>query len=112
MTISESQELLLKAVKADRAAPAYLITGAEKEERRELAKFLTQALFCSEITPGSPPCGHCSDCRRISEEKHPDLFLIKGEGVMGFLSIEQVRKLNRRFIFHPTRRNIGFTFWR
>ena len=58
MTITESQELLLKAVKANRLAAAYLFVGAEREERRVLAKFLTQALFCSEITPGSLPCNH------------------------------------------------------
>jgi len=101
MTITESQELLLKAVKANRLAAAYLIIGAEKEERRELGKFLTQALFCSEITPGSLPCNHCSACRRVAEEKHPDLFIIQGDGVRGFLSIEQVRQLKSEIYLSP-----------
>lgn len=101
MTIPEAQQLLLKAVASKRLAAAYLITGAEREERRELAKFLAQALFCSEITPGSVPCGKCSACRRIGEEKHPDLFLIQGEGVMGFLSIEQVRQLKSEIYLSP-----------
>ena len=101
MTITESQELLLKAVKANRLAAAYLFIGAEKEERRALGKFLTQALFCSEITPGSLPCNHCSACRRVDEEKHPDLFIIQGEGVMGFLSIDQVRRLKSEIYLSP-----------
>lgn len=101
MTITESQELLLKAVKADRLATAYLIIGGEKEERRTLAKFLTQALFCSEITPGSLPCNQCSVCRRVAEEKHPDLFIIQGEGVNGFLSIDQIRQLKSEIYLSP-----------
>ena len=101
MTIIESQELLLKAVKANRLAAAYLIIGAEKDERRALAKFLTQALFCPEITPGSLPCNHCSACRRVAEEKHPDLFIIQGEGVKGFLSIDQVRRLKSEIYLSP-----------
>ncbi|MFH2069190.1 MAG: hypothetical protein ABII89_07010 [Candidatus Omnitrophota bacterium] len=101
MTITESQELLLKAVKANRLAAAYLFIGAGEAERRALAKFLTQALFCSEITPGSLPCNHCSACRRVAEEKHPDLFLIRGEGVMGFLSIDQVRQLKSEIYLSP-----------
>jgi len=101
MTPSEGREFLLKAADAKRIAPAYLITGGEAEERRELAKFLAQALFCSERKAGSPPCSRCPACRKIIDEKHPDLFLIKGEGIMGFLSIEQVRQLKSEIYLSP-----------
>ncbi|MFH0796484.1 MAG: hypothetical protein V2A65_05425 [Candidatus Omnitrophota bacterium] len=101
MTITTAREFLLKAVKMLRLSPAYLITGLDSRNRRDLAKIFVQAIFCTEKGQNSEPCGRCLVCRKVIEEKHPDLFFIAGEGKMGLLKIEQVRKLKSEIYLSP-----------
>jgi DNA polymerase-3 subunit delta' len=66
--------LLKRSLETDSLAHAYLLTGPEHVGKSLLAINLAQALNC---TGAEPPCGECSSCRRISEDKHADVRRVR-----------------------------------
>ncbi|MGC9360347.1 MAG: DNA polymerase III subunit delta' [Anaerolineae bacterium] len=77
---------------AGEVSHAYLLCGPEGIGKEHLATKLAQALACEEP---SPPCGTCSNCRRVMAGEHPDVRVIRGTD--SAISIDQVREL-RKFL--------------
>ena len=72
---------------------AYLVVG---EARRALADTIAAAWVC---TGDSPPCGHCSGCRKAVKGIHPDILRADpdGEG----LKADEVRSLRSDAFIRP-----------
>jgi DNA polymerase-3 subunit delta' len=88
--------LLLRSIETKQSAQAYLITGIEHIGRATCARFLAQALNC---TDQPVPCGQCRSCQLIAGGKHPDLHLVSPEG--NTLKIDQVRALQHELVLSP-----------
>ena len=51
---------------------AYLITGQPGTGKRTFAHLIAAALLCASE---APPCLECGICRRVTEDKHPDVHI-------------------------------------
>jgi DNA polymerase-3 subunit delta' len=92
-------ELLQQGLASDRVAHAFIFSGPAQIGKTLLARSLAQAINCKQ--EGNRPCGHCSSCRKINENTHPDVHLIKGEGAKGSIKIDQMRSLQREAALRP-----------
>ena len=90
--------LLQQGLELDRLAQAYLLVGPSGIGKGALALALAKALNCQ---GQDPPCGVCSQCRRIAAGLHPDIAVLAlGEGQRE-LSIDRVRELQRALSLRP-----------
>jgi DNA polymerase-3 subunit delta' len=76
---------LRRAVETDSVSHAYLFVGPTGSGKKTAARALACALFCDD-----GGCGSCSSCRRAHTMTHPDLHILRPEGVAEYL-IAQVR---------------------
>ncbi|HET6465080.1 MAG TPA: DNA polymerase III subunit delta' [Nitrospiria bacterium] len=105
--------VLTAALASDRVAHAYLFHG-----EAHIGKFLTAAAFakmglCARPkigrTSGRPTiafCGQCPSCLAIDSGSHPDLRIVRPDGVQ--IKIGQIRELQDAIAFKPL---IGSRKW-
>lgn len=105
--------LLRTAVRSGRVSHAYLFVGPAGVGRFDAAKAFAQLLNCERrLAVGDDACGECRSCRRIAEDKHPDVRVVdveRGQLLLDtpderkkkVISIEQVRALRRDVAFPP-----------
>ncbi len=102
--------LLREAVRAGRAAHAYLFVGPAGVGRRSLARSFAQFLNCER--PDGDACGECRSCRRIADGNHPDVHLLDIEARRFLVEppkdykareipIEQIRALRQDASYPP-----------
>ena len=77
---------LRRAVERDRVNHAYLFTGPSGVGKFIVARTLAAALLCPD-----GGCGVCNTCRRVMEEKHPDVTVVRPAGKN--IPVETVRAL-------------------
>ena len=77
---------LMRAVEQDRVNHAYLFAGPSA-----VGKFIVARVFAASILCGEGGCGTCNVCRRVMEEKHPDVTVIRPVGKN--IPVEQIREL-------------------
>jgi hypothetical protein len=95
MLKEEIKNFILMAKKKDKVAGAYMIYGADTEEREEIAIFLSKAVNCQQKTA----CGKCDTCRLIENKTYPDVkWVIPGKNI---LSIDEVRWLKEDIFITP-----------
>jgi DNA polymerase-3 subunit delta' len=78
---------LRRAAETGAVAHAYLFCGPTGTGKKTAARALACAVFCAD-----GGCGSCPACRRVQAGTHPDVHVVRPEGVSGHL-IEQVRDL-------------------
>jgi DNA polymerase-3 subunit delta' len=93
--------VLRRALAGDRLATGYLFVGPPHVGKTTLAIALAQEANCERLSsggtggtpvpPGTEACGECSTCRRIVEEHHPDVRLVRPR-----LSLSAMKKAERR----------------
>ncbi|MDP8256388.1 MAG: DNA polymerase III subunit delta' [Candidatus Alcyoniella australis] len=88
---------LLRALKLERVAHAYLFVGADGVGRRTTARLLAMALNCE--SSGADACGECGPCRKIIRGTHPDIVELTPE--KDFITIGQVRELQASMAYRP-----------
>lgn len=66
---------LRRAVERGRASHAYLFTGPPGVGKFMVARALAASLLCER-----GGCGECSVCRRVLEDKHPDVTVVRPAG--------------------------------
>jgi len=83
---------LAAARAAGRLPPALLLHAAPGIGAPVLLRHFAQLRFC---TDANPPCGRCSQCRRVATGEHPDFAIIgpDAESRLGQISVDQVRDL-------------------
>ena len=72
---------LEQALRAGRAAHAYLIEGDFNTDKEGFARAFAQALLCP-VLPGVG-CGRCPVCRKVADGNHEDLYWISPETKAG-----------------------------
>lgn len=76
-------------------AHAYVITGSQREELKDL---LLAAYVCTGKGE-TVPCGDCPACRKARERIHPDLIRVEQTGAS--LGVEQIRALRADAYIRP-----------
>lgn len=64
---------LLAGIRRGHVSHFYLISGPAGSGKHTLASMLAAALMCEDA---DRPCGHCSACRKISANAHPDYITV------------------------------------
>jgi DNA polymerase-3 subunit delta' len=95
-------EILQGAVAASRSGEesqemthAWVFTGPPGSGRSSAAVAFAQALICS-----NHGCGTCSDCNAAKTSGHPDVEIIRTEGLS--IKVEEVRELLTRVAWAPS----------
>lgn len=95
-------EILQSAVAASRTAEesqemthAWVFTGPPGSGRSTAAVAFAQALICPNIG-----CGTCNDCNSAKTHGHPDVEIIRTEGLS--IKVEEVRELLTRVAWAPS----------
>jgi len=95
-------EILTKAVAASRTGEesqemthAWVFTGPPGSGRSSAAVAFAQALICK-----NNGCNNCSDCNAAKSHGHPDVEIIRTEGLS--IKVEEVRELLTRVAWAPS----------
>lgn len=74
---------------------AYIFEGLAGVGKYEMAKWVSQMLYCTQPTEDGMPCLKCNQCRRIEAEEHPDVVTLKPDGAS--IKVDQVRQIKEDF---------------
>src|SRR3989304_2653759 len=93
-------EFLKRAIKNDKLAHSYLFLGNEGIGKKWTALQFAKAVNClGERFDQEDACDHCSSCKKIDHQLHPDLLLIEPEGQT--LKADQVRQMQKDLTYQP-----------
>src|SRR3989304_2295005 len=70
------KQILEQALNKDRLANTYLFYGPPGVGKFLLAWGLAQILLCEQEVGSSTACHRCLSCQKVSQLRHPDLYLI------------------------------------
>ncbi len=91
------KENLKSALRRNRMAHFYLISGPQGSGKHTLAKLLAAALVC---TGENKPCGVCPGCRKVLSGNHPD-FITVDDPEKRFVPVELVRSARSDMFIQP-----------
>lgn len=91
-------EYLLKSLRNQRLAHAYLFLGQPNLGKRTLALNFIQAILCHSLQPQNEtiPCQNCSLCRQFLAHQYSDYYEITEESDKKYISIDQIRDLRHK----------------
>ncbi|MCM8818987.1 MAG: hypothetical protein NC915_05895 [Candidatus Omnitrophica bacterium] len=95
MKIEEVKTYLLKAKDKNKIQNNYIIYGGDKNQREEIALFLSGILNCE----NEKFCEKCDVCKKIVKKIHPDIRWIIPE--KSILSIDEVREVKKDIFIKP-----------
>ena len=92
------QEVLVRtltnAIASNRLAHAFLLTGIRGVGKTTTARIIARALGCigadGKGGPTSEPCGVCSNCKMIAEDRHPDVIEMDAASHTGVNDIRDI----------------------
>lgn len=90
---------LQNAVKSERIAGAYLFSGIKGVGKETVAMYFARSILCENEDNGDLPCGTCGGCRKIANDNHPDLRIIRPDGAQ--IKIDQIRELQQEIHYPP-----------
>ena len=99
--------LLAAQIRLGRVPHTALLVGPEGVGKRHLAREWAKALQCDAHSGDS--CDRCPACRKVGEERHPDLILIQPEALpeateerrLKQIRIDQIRRLESQVALTP-----------
>jgi DNA polymerase-3 subunit delta' len=89
--------VLQRTVACGRLPHAYLFYGVKGVGKKTTAVTLAKTLNCK--NNGTDSCDICTACSKIDHGNHPDIFLIRPEGI--FIKIEEIRALQNQAKYRP-----------
>ena len=85
---------LTNAIRSDRLAQAFILTGVRGVGKTSTARIIARALNCVGADGGGgptpDPCGVCEHCRAIAEDRHVDILEIDAASHTGVDNIREV----------------------
>ncbi|MQY53415.1 MAG: DNA polymerase III subunit delta' [Firmicutes bacterium] len=95
--------ILKKSIENNRSHHAYLFMGPDGVGKRTTAIAFAKGLNCR--SSSSDGCDLCDSCKKIENRTHPDVELIGPREGGLTISIDQIRKLQRRVAYKPVEGN-------
>ena len=92
--------LLKGQLTRDRLAHTYLFVGQRGIGKRTLGLEFIKAAECENPSDGDA-CDSCEACTKISQQKFPDLMVVKPEKETGTMGIDQIRALSNWLSLTP-----------
>ena len=96
----ELRARLARDIRAHRLSHAYILEGAVGSGKRTLARAVCAALAC-ERESGELPCGTCPACRKVLEDKCPDVTCVRRQKDKASIGVDDVRFIRSDVLFHP-----------
>ena len=90
--------ILIKALRSNTLAHAYLFSGGEGIGKKMTALALAAAVNCLDAGPDGG-CGQCPSCRKIASLVHPDVHVLAADG--DEIKIDQVRQAQADLALKP-----------
>lgn len=91
------KENLTVSIGRGRISHFYLISGAAGSGRHTLARLLAAAILCRGT---EKPCMHCSVCRRVMEDRHPD-FITVDDAEKKTVPVDLIRRARADIFVQP-----------
>jgi DNA polymerase III subunit delta' len=94
-----SVQLLQRSLQQARLGHAYLFTAHTPAPLESVARTLAKTLNCEgpphpdPNQPRADSCDHCSSCRRIDADQHPDVLWVRPESKLRVITISQIRDI-------------------
>lgn len=89
MLIEEAKRLFKSAFAAGRLSHAYIVVGPPRGAAAGFATFAMQMLVCEGL---EKPCGICEACKKIAEQKFPDVMWLRPMKKSRVISVDQMRR--------------------
>jgi DNA polymerase III subunit delta' len=93
--------VIQRAVLAERAPHALLLSGPARVGKTTLALDLVAGLLCAEVDPADRPCRACVACRKVESGGHPDVHRLVPEGAGQQIRLGQVQELSAALALLP-----------
>lgn len=94
-------ELFNKIILEDKVKHAYLFTGPEGVGRSTFAKRFSQALLCEKSKLDGAPCGLCTSCKKIENDQHFDVKVLRREPGSKDFKVSQVLEVEKFLSITP-----------
>lgn len=94
------RDILLQSLMRKRVPHALLFYGPEGVGKEALALELTRAFICQENEFYA--CNNCSDCRRITQLTHPDVYFISP--ATGKMTVDEEKAIIKSIVDNPYKR--------
>ncbi len=73
-------KMLMNSIAKERISHAYLLEGGKGTGKFATAIQMAKSFLCSERN-GVEPCHVCTNCKRIDSGNHPNLHIVKPDGL-------------------------------
>ena len=96
-------QTLTNAIRSDRLAQAYILTGVRGIGKTSTARIIARALNCigadGDGGPTPEPCGVCENCQAIAEDRHVDVLEMDAASRTG---VDDIREVIEGVRYRPT----------
>lgn len=92
---SEISSLFKEINKNNQIHHAYIFEGLAGVGKYEMAKWISQMIYCQSLSEEGEPCLECSQCQRIASGEHPDVVTLEPDGAS--IKVGQVRQIKEDF---------------
>lgn len=90
-----------------RRAHSFLLYGDKGLGKKTLARYVAMKILCE---AEDSPCGKCFHCRNVSNNTHPDMFIVEHSGKTNSISTETTRKVCNEAVIKPNYSSKVFIF--
>ena len=90
--------MIRNALANHRISHGFLLTGIRGVGKTTLARLIAKALNCSQLHPDQEPCGECSSCLSLAQDKHMDILEIDAAS---HTSVDDMRQILDSCVYRP-----------
>ena len=90
--------MIRNALANHRISHGFLLTGIRGVGKTTLARLIAKALNCAQLQPNQEPCGECSSCTSLAQDKHVDILEIDAAS---HTSVDDIRQILDSCVYRP-----------